>query len=39
MPKYSQISYSVACMPAGFSMNNVNTVKREGMNKDFPCAR
>lgn len=39
MPKYSQIPYSVACMPAGFDMNNVNTIKREGMKEDFPCVR
>lgn len=39
MPKYSQIPYSVACMPAGLGMNNVITMKREGMKEDFPCVR
>lgn len=37
MPRYSQIPYSVTRMPAGFGMNNVNTMKRGGMNEDFPC--
>jgi len=37
MPKNSQIPYSVTSVPAGFRMNNVNTMKREGMNEDFPC--